>query len=134
MPDSDEEAQEQAQIVWGVRLCLWQLKAVRTILKGQDVLTIAPTGAGKTLVYWLVLAFVKDGCIIVVTPLKDLGSQFKAELKAKGFSALNVTGNIVTDEVYKEIALLKYHVVIFSPESMVKDHRFNDLLNNQTFM
>ncbi|KAH7872322.1 P-loop containing nucleoside triphosphate hydrolase protein [Lentinula edodes] len=134
MPESDEDAREAVEKVFGVRPCLWQLKAARMILGGQDTLTIAPTGSGKTLSYWLALVFVPEGTIVVVTPLKDLGSQFENELKQKGFCALNVTGNITTNNLYKDIASLKYRVVIFSPESIVNDSRFDDLLSNRKFM
>ncbi|KAJ3911345.1 P-loop containing nucleoside triphosphate hydrolase protein [Lentinula edodes] len=134
MPESDEDAREAVEKVFGVRPCLWQLKAARMILGGQDTLTIAPTGSGKTLSYWLELVFVPEGTIVVVTPLKDLGSQFENELKQKGFCALNVTGNITTNNLYKDIASLKYRVVIFSPESIVNDSRFDDLLSNRKFM
>ncbi|KAJ3934626.1 MAG: hypothetical protein NXY57DRAFT_653669 [Lentinula lateritia] len=61
MPESDEDAREAVEKVFGVRPCLWQLKAARTILGGQDTLTIAPTGSGKTLSSWLALVFVPEG-------------------------------------------------------------------------
>ncbi|KAJ3964774.1 P-loop containing nucleoside triphosphate hydrolase protein [Lentinula raphanica] len=133
LPESDEEARSQAFNLFGKYPCLWQIKAARAILNGQDILTIAPTGAGKSLAYWLPLVFVEHGTIIVVTPLKELGAQFEAQLNAVGCNALNVTAH-TAEEVYTEIANLKYRVVIFGPETMSKDHRYNLLLHNRTFM
>ncbi|KAF8869851.1 hypothetical protein CPB85DRAFT_1356276 [Mucidula mucida] len=42
MPESDEKAQDMVEEAFGVRPCLWQLKVVRAILEGKDVVTIAP--------------------------------------------------------------------------------------------
>jgi hypothetical protein len=44
MPDSDEEVQDQVEAVFGFHPCLWQIRVVRAILNGDDVITIAPTG------------------------------------------------------------------------------------------
>ncbi|KAJ3764737.1 P-loop containing nucleoside triphosphate hydrolase protein, partial [Lentinula raphanica] len=88
----------------------------------------------KSLAYWLCLAFIEEGIIIVVTPLKELGAQFKAQLNAVGCKSLNVTTCNATEEVYKNIAKLTYRIVIFSPETMAKDQRYNNLLHNQVFM
>ena len=68
------EIHKNAIKFFGHRPCIWQLKAVETILRqDQDVVCIAGTGLGKTLTFWMPLLFCKDGIQIVVTPLNILG-------------------------------------------------------------
>jgi hypothetical protein len=64
MLESDKEVQEQVHAVFGYRLCLWQICVVRTILNGEDVITIAPTRSRKSLTYWMLLLIIKHtmGC------------------------------------------------------------------------
>lgn len=46
------------------------------MLEGKrDIISIAGTGAGKTLTFWLPLLFRPNGIQIVVTPLNILGQQ-----------------------------------------------------------
>ena len=52
MPDSDEEVWKQVESFFSVRPCLWQIRVVRAVLAGDDVITIAPTGLGKSLTYF----------------------------------------------------------------------------------
>ncbi|KAF8910377.1 P-loop containing nucleoside triphosphate hydrolase protein [Mucidula mucida] len=134
MPESDTEAQDAVEKAFGVRPCLWQLKVVRAILEGNDVVTIAPTGAGKTLTYWMVLLFVEGGVLLMVVPLKQLGAQFETDLMLKKLNAINVTAKNSGEEVFKDIVKGKYRAAIFSPETMVGNPHFEDLLKNRTFM
>ncbi|KAF9030737.1 P-loop containing nucleoside triphosphate hydrolase protein [Hymenopellis radicata] len=134
MPESDTEAQDMVEKAFGVRPCLWQLKVVRAILDGNDVVTIAPTGAGKTLTYWMVLLFAEGGVVLMVVPLKQLGAQFEADLMLKKLNAINVTAKNSGEEVFKDIVKGKYRAAIFSPETMVGNPHFEDLLKNRTFM
>ena len=69
MPDSDEEVQDQVEAVFGFRPCLWQIRVVRAILNGNDAITIAPTGSGKSITYWMPVLFIKHGISVIVTPL-----------------------------------------------------------------
>ena len=67
MPESDKDVQIQVEQVCGFCPCLWQIHVVRAILDGNDVITIAPTGSGKSLTYWMPLLFIKYGITVVVT-------------------------------------------------------------------
>ena len=70
MPDNDEEVQDQVEAVFGFHPCLWQIRVVCAILNGDDVITIAPTGSGKSMTYWMPVLFIKYGISVIVTPLK----------------------------------------------------------------
>lgn len=101
MPDLDEQVQQDVQKAFGVRPCLWQVRVARSVLEGKDVFTIAGTGAGKTLTYWIVLLYIEDGVVIMVTPLKQLGAQFADWLVARNFPAVNVTKTNAKNNVYE---------------------------------
>ena len=70
MPESDKEVQRQVEEVFGFKPCLWQICVVRAVLAGEDVITVAPTGSGKSLTYWILLLYTKHGITVVVSPLK----------------------------------------------------------------
>jgi len=55
---------------------------VQAVLKGdRDVVSIAGTGMGKTLTFWMSLLFRPHGSVqIIVTPLNILGKQNVATL------------------------------------------------------
>jgi hypothetical protein len=74
MPESDEEVQRQVEEVFGFKPCLWQIHVVHSVLAGKDVITVAPTGSGKSLTYWIPLLYIKHGITVVVSPLKLLGT------------------------------------------------------------
>ena len=96
----------------------WQLQAGEEIIKGHNVITCAPTGAGKTVVGEIALhhAFANNKDSIYTTPLKALSNQKFMELR-KIFGVENVglsTGDmsinrgakvmVMTTEVYRNMA------------------------------
>jgi len=89
MPESDKEAQRVAEERIGIRPCLWQIKMVCMILEQWDVITIAATGSGKSL---MALLFIKHGIVVLVTPqaLKLLGEQFVSVLDKNELTAVFV--------------------------------------------
>ena len=99
MPNNDEEVQMWVEEVFGVRPCLWQIKVVHKILAQDDVITIAATGSGKLLTCWMPLIFMKNGIIVLVTPLKLLGKQFEDVLAKNAVSAVSVTVANATNEL-----------------------------------
>ena len=83
------------------RPCLWQLKVVEAILKGdRDVTCISGTGSGKTLTFWMPLLFA-SGIQIIVTPLNILGKQNKDNLRKLGIPAVTLTGQTSSPAIYQ---------------------------------
>lgn len=91
--------------VFGVRPCLWQIKVVEAILKrNRDVVSIAGTGMGKTLTFWMPLLFRPLGSIqIVVTPLNLLGKQNIEKLGKAGFKGIFISADTATAENFRVI-------------------------------
>jgi len=67
-------------------LCQWQLQR-------KNIISISPTGSGKTLTFWLPLVFSPTSIIIIISALNVLGDQFVAQLEEVGFPAVAVTAS-----------------------------------------
>ena len=106
MPESDEEVQRQVEEVFGFKPCLWQIRVVRAVLAGEDVITVAPTGSGKSLTYWIPLLYIKHGITVVVSPLKLLGTQFVQMLEDNRISAISITVANATNELFEVMILI----------------------------
>lgn len=92
-------ARERSQEVFGpnVRPCLWQAKVSLSTLKGEKhVLSIARTGSGKTLTFWLPVLLTSDGIIIVVVPLNILAEQNFDQLTRAGINTMVITAETAT--------------------------------------
>ena len=81
--------------------CIFQAQAALAQLEQIDCITISPTGLGKTLTFWIPLHFNNDGIIIIVTALNILGNKNVGELEKLDISAVNITGDSATDELFK---------------------------------
>ncbi|KAG1832866.1 P-loop containing nucleoside triphosphate hydrolase protein [Suillus subalutaceus] len=108
---------------YNIRPCNFQIQSAIEQLKCRDVITVAPTGAGKTLTFWIPLLFTSNAVMIVITALNGLGDQNVEELNMLVLTCINVTGQNVSDELFKEIEDLRYRVVIISPELVISDKR-----------
>jgi ATP-dependent DNA helicase RecQ len=70
-----------------------QLEVIEAVLAGKDVLTLLPTGAGKSICYQIPV-LCKKGIGIVISPLIALMQDQVKDLKAKNISAINLGKNI----------------------------------------
>ncbi|KIJ09268.1 hypothetical protein PAXINDRAFT_164396 [Paxillus involutus ATCC 200175] len=95
---------------------------------GHVPFKFTPTGAGKTLTFWIPLLFNGNGISIIITALNGLGDQNIAELQRLAIPAVNVTGQNATDKLFKEIEERQYRVVIISPELITQDRRVKTIL------
>ncbi|KII83144.1 hypothetical protein PLICRDRAFT_80666, partial [Plicaturopsis crispa FD-325 SS-3] len=113
------------------RPCSFQLKSARAQLLRKNVFTIAPTGSGKTLTFWIPLLFNDGGIQILVTPLNILGDKNVLEIADLfGIKAVNVTSDTASDGLFKDIVALKYRVIVVNPEILMADRRFGDMYRN----
>ena len=101
MPDNNEEVQREVEERTGTRPCIWQIKVVRIVLDGKDVITIAATGSGKSFPYWIPLLYIKYGIVILVTPLKLLSKQFVDILEKNQLRAVLMTAANATNELFE---------------------------------
>lgn len=98
---NNDEIRAKMQAHFKKRPCDWQLELYRAQKNTKNIISIARTGSGKTLTYFLPLIDSTDGVVIIVTALNVLGDQFEREALAAGFSAKSVNGKNDTNEVFK---------------------------------
>ena len=100
MPESPElpsaaEICLKTQEVFGKTPCLFQIELCLAQLQGhhvrQDIISIAPTGSGKTLCFLMPLLFNNNKITIIVTALNLLGEQFVRQAEMAGITAIAVT-------------------------------------------
>ena len=97
-----DEIREKTLAVFGCDPCRWQSLSCQASLGGDnDIINIAPTGAGKTLTFWMPLLFRKDGIQIVVTPLNILGAQNEAELAKANIHTVAVRADTATPRLFR---------------------------------
>jgi hypothetical protein len=108
---SIDELREAVNERFGVLPCTWQLEAALTQLGQRDQLTLAPTGSGKTLTFWIPLLFNEDGVTIVITPLTVLGEKNDNKLLEASIAAINLTTTSASDKAFKVLHLYLNFIV-----------------------
>jgi ATP-dependent DNA helicase RecQ len=94
----------------------WQARAALSLHYHHNVLLIAGTGSGKSLAYQA-LTFLRDGMVLVVTPLNQLMEQQSEFLNAKNITSVALTEKQLEDpSVYTKIASGHYRMIFASPE------------------
>jgi ATP-dependent DNA helicase RecQ len=99
-----------------------QAEIIETILDGQDVLAVMPTGSGKSLCYQLP-ALMRGGLTVVVSPLIALMRNQVAQLKSYGIAAasLNSTNDFAENRaILEEIARGALRLVYVAPERLAR--------------
>ena len=99
---SINEIRSRTLETFGKRPCLWQARICQAVLNGdQDIISIAGTGMGKTLTFWMPLLFRPLGILLVVTPLNILGKQNVATLEKAGIDGIFISAGTAMDENFR---------------------------------
>ncbi|PPQ76587.1 hypothetical protein CVT26_012791 [Gymnopilus dilepis] len=127
------EVIKRTEECFGITPHSFQVQDTIAQLQKRDVITISPTGSGKTMTFWMPLLFNGDGMKIVVTSLNILGDQNVAQLAKLGIRAVNLTKRTATNKIYKEIENCRYRAIVVSPERVLNDSRWNTLWESKKF-
>jgi len=108
-----------------------QEELIEGILKGQDVLGIMPTGAGKSICYQ-VPALLMPGITIVISPLISLMKDQVRALNEAGVHAAYINSSLTEAQIGKAMQLARrgqYKIIYVAPERLLSS-LFQDFLNH----
>jgi ATP-dependent DNA helicase RecQ len=106
-----------------------QEEIVNTLMAGQHVLAVMPTGAGKSLCFQ-VPALAREGLAIVVSPLVALMQDQVAALKLAGVAAETINSAADRDEnvaIWRRVAAGDVRILYLSPERLMTDRMISAL-------
>lgn len=125
----------------GYKLRPNQLEAVRSFISGNDVFVCLPTGSGKSLCYCLLpTAFdilrketaEPKSIVLVVSPLIALMKDQVRAMRDKNVHAIYASKDL-DDESIGEVCIGKYQLVYISPESIINNYQWHDMLANPVY-
>ena len=109
----------------------YQEEAIESVLKGEDVLLVLPTGGGKSICFQLP-ALVKKGITVVVSPLIALMDDQVLALRENGISAHAIHSNLENHDrtnVYGQIFSEETSIVYMAPERLLTESMLTYLEN-----
>ncbi len=95
-----------------------QRPVLDAILAGQDVLAVMPTGGGKSVCYQLP-ALIRNGLVVVISPLVALMEDQVMQLESKGIPAACLHAGLNSVQLRESIALLRndhLRLIYLAPE------------------
>ncbi len=100
-----------------------QRRVLEAVLSGQDALAVLPTGGGKSLCYQLP-ALIRNGLVVVVSPLVALMEDQVIQLKRRGISAACLHSGMEASgraEVFQQIQKDQLRLLYLAPERLKAD-------------
>src|SRR2546422_2086819 len=102
---------------------------IGALLEGQHVLTVMPTGSGKSLCYQLP-ALLHDGCTLVISPLIALMKDQVDSLQERGIAATFINSSLPAQEQQERLYACRaghYKLLYIAPERF-RSQRFLDTI------
>lgn len=100
-----------------------QKEIIQSLLRGEDVLAILPTGAGKSLCYQLP-ALLKNGIAIVISPLISLMQDQVVSLYKNGISAAFINSSLPSHEIQSVLNNLSDYKLLYVAPERLSDPQF----------
>ncbi len=100
-----------------------QEEVIADILNGANVLTVMPTGSGKSLCFQIP-ALIRDGLSIVVSPLVALMEDQVAALKLDGIAAETINSSRTREtsvDTWRHVAAGSVRLLYISPERLMTE-------------
>ena len=110
-----------------------QQEAVETVMRGEDVLVLMPTGGGKSLCYQ-VPALCREGMGLVISPLIALMDDQVAGLRQLGVRAAALHSGLEPDEreqIQSDLRNNRIDILYISPERLLQPSTANFLSKRQ---
>ncbi|MBP5526724.1 MAG: ATP-dependent DNA helicase RecQ [Paludibacteraceae bacterium] len=93
-----------------------QEEVIENTINNGSTLAIAPTGSGKSLIYWI-SARVMSGTCVVISPLISLIDEQAQKLKSRGYNVLSFHSSKTDSEQKKDLfALIDFSNGKFAPD------------------
>ena len=117
-----------------------QFEVISEFIRGRDVFVALPTGSGKSLCYSILpRAFdamrpeqLHQSVAIVVSPLISLMKDQVRAMMERNLTAAYV-GGANSDEEIRNVCEGEYQLVYMSPESLLKDSTWRDMLQSPVY-
>jgi len=123
-----QQAYHVLQSVYGYdEFRLSQADIIQSLLDGDDVLTLMPTGGGKSLCYQIP-ALVLDGVGIIVSPLIALMHDQVNALKQLGVNAAYLNSSLdyaTRQQTERDLRQGKLDLIYIAPERLLKEQTLN---------
>jgi ATP-dependent DNA helicase RecQ len=106
-----------------------QEEAIDALLSGQNVLTVMPTGSGKSLCYQIP-ALVMGGLTVVVSPLVALMQDQVAALRLAGVAVETINSSRTRDEnveAWRRVAAGQTRLLYMAPERLMTERMLDAL-------
>ncbi|QRV94683.1 DEAD/DEAH box helicase [Ceratobasidium sp. AG-Ba] len=112
----------------------FQIKAVKAVLDGRDVIVHAGTGSGKTLIFAAPHFVLEKRTSIVISPLILLQHDQQERMRKMGLNAIALNKEVhVEAETWEELAEGKYEIVLLSPEMALHSEDVSKVFKSDAF-
>lgn len=125
-----EKLFEEIDEKFNVTLTQKQRKAITALFNGKDVFVGTKTGSGKSMTYACTPILFENGTTLIIASLTLIMKKQVSRLKELGFKAIYIGTEA---DAIQGIKSGQYHFVFGSPELLVGNEKWRDVIKSQSF-